>query len=471
VSAGERKNKKISLGANMDISSTRARLAARSIVAAAAFGLATAAGAQELEYRASVGAGYTDNVRRDPINETNESLALANLRFSYNANTRHVQADVLGDVAYTKYLSDTYDPELLGNAYGDASFSIVPERFIWLLTDGFGQVLQDPFQPPTPNNNQNINYLTTGPDVYVGLGSQMRLRVGGRYSLATYEDDPFDSTTLGGEIGLLREISDRSVISFNGRIQDIKYAEESLDADFQQSDIYLRYESQGARTNLAVDAGYGVLDPESSTENDSGPRFQVDMSRLISESSILTFMGSRRFATAASDFANNLGQGNLGLSTAQGQQTFEPYTLDEARLGWTYSRHRTTLSAYGDWSRREYESDSTLNLTLVSFALHATRDLSPTTSLDFSTQFTSSKYQPPSPDFDELTAGLGFVWRLSRSVVLEADYDFYNRKSDTTGGKILENRLMLTLGFGRGEPRRNRVAPHFGIESLPGAGN
>jgi hypothetical protein len=383
-----------------------------------------------------------------------------------------VQADVLGDVAYTKYLSDTYDPELLGNMYGDASFSIVPERFTWLLSDGYGQVLQDPFQPPTPANNQNINYLTTGPDVYVGLGSQMRLRVGGRYSLATYEEDPFDSTTLGGEIGLLRELSSRSVISLNGSIQDIKYAEESLDADFQQSDIYLRYESQGARTNLTAEAGYGVLDPESSTEDNSGARFQVDLSRLISESSILTFMGSRRFATAASQFANNLGQGNVGLSTAQqGQQTFEPYTLDEARLGWTYSRHRTTMSAYGNWSRREYESDPTLDQTLVSFALHATRDLSATTSLDLTAQFTSSEYRAPAPNFDELTAGLGFVWRLSRSIVLEANYDFYNRKSDAAGTEILENRLMLTLGWGRGEPRRSRVAPHFGVDSLPSGGN
>jgi hypothetical protein len=470
VSVSDRENKKISLGANMDISSTRARLVARSIAALALLAVATAAGAQELEYRASLGAGYTDNVRRDPINETGENLALANLRFSYNENTRRLQADVLGDLAYTKYLGDTYDPELLGNVYGDASFSIVPERFTWLLSDGYGQVLRDPFSPPTPNNNQNINYLTTGPDVYVGLGSQMRLRVGGRYSVATYEDDPFDSTTLGGEIGLLHEISDRSVISLNSRIQDIKYAEESLDADFKQSDFYLRYESQGARTNLSVDAGYSVLDPESSTENDSGPRFQIDASRLISESSVLTFMGSRRFATAASEFANNLDQGNVGLSTAQGQQTFEPYTLDEARLGWTYSRHRTTLSAYGDWSRRGSDSDPTLDQTLLSFAVHATRDLSPTTSLDLSAQFVSTEYRAPAPSFDELKADLGFVWRLSRSVVIEVAYDYYNRKSDAAGNRVLENRLMLTLGWGRGEPRRNRAAPEFGIESLPGAG-
>ena len=70
-----------------------------------------------------------------------------------------------------------------------------------------------------------------------------------------------------------------------------------------------------------------------------------------------------------------------------------------------------------------------------------------------------------------MTAGLGFVWRLSRNVVLEAAYDFYNRKSDTAETNIVENRMLLTLGWGRGEPRRTRVAPHFGVDSLQGAGN
>lgn len=471
MSESESKNKKILLGANMDISSTSARFVASSIVAAAALAIGSQAGAQELEYRASLGTGYTDNVRLDPSNEVDETLALANLRFSYNADTRRVHADVLGELAYHQFLDDTYDPEMLGNVYADASFAIVPERFIWFLTDGYGQVLQDPFQPPNPGNRQNINYLTTGPDFYVGLGSQFRLRLGGRYSLATYEDDPFDSTTTGGELGLVRMISDRSNISLNGRMQTVKYAEETLNGDFDQSDIYLRYESHGARTNLAVDAGYAVLDRDAATETDSGPRVQLDVSRLISESTILTLMGARRFDTAAGEFANNLGAGNVGLGTAQGQQTFEPFTLDEARLGWTYSRHRTTMSAFGNWSKRDYDEDPTLNQTLLAFAFHLTRDLSPTTTVDFTTQYSTSEYERATSNFSELTAGMNFSWRLSRSLVVEASYDYYNRDSDDARTRVAENRLQLTLGWGRGEPRRARVAPHFGVESLPDAGN
>ena len=151
------------------------------------------AAADGLEYRASIGAGYTDNIRRDTGNEQDENLGIAGLRFSYDADTRKLDADLVGEIAYYEYLNDTFEPELLGNIYADASFALVPDRLHWVLTDGFGQVMTDPFQAQSPANRQNINYLSTGPEAFIGLGSQTRLRLAGRYSLATYEDDPFDS--------------------------------------------------------------------------------------------------------------------------------------------------------------------------------------------------------------------------------------------------------------------------------------
>src|SRR5690349_6987739 len=291
----------------MDIS-IRPRAAARSIAAVSmALALATSlpAAADTFEYRATLGAGYTDNIRRDPINEQQENLATAGLLFSYDANTRRLHADVVGDVEYQEYLNNTFDAEVLGNVYADASFSLIPDQLVWVLTDGFGQVLHDPFQPPNPANRENINYLSTGPEFFVGLGSQMRLRMAGRYSLANYEDDPFDSNTTSGEIGLLRALSDRSSVSLNARVATTKYDEEALNADFDQRSAYVQYEVRGARTNISADLGYEVLDRDISDDEESGAHVKVDVSRRLSHSSVLTLSGSHRFATAASEFADN----------------------------------------------------------------------------------------------------------------------------------------------------------------------
>ena len=55
------------------------------------------------------------------------------------------------------------------------------------------------------------------------------------------------------------------------------------------------------------------------------------------------------------------------------------------------------------------------------------------------------------------------AWRLTRRVTFDLKYDFNKRTSDTAP-EYRENRLWLTLSFGRGEPRSGRVEPAFGID-------
>jgi hypothetical protein len=467
--AGGAKNKK-SLGTKMNTCSTRARLGACSFLLATICSLGHAQ-TSNFEYRASLGAGHTDNIGRDDTNPTDETLAIAGLRFSFDAASRRTSADVVGALAYHDYLDDTFDAEFLGNLRADTAFALVPERFVWVLNDQFGQAPVDPFQPASPDNRQNINILTTGPDGYIGLGAQTRLRMSGRYSLSTYEVDPLDSTITAGELGLIRNLSDRSSVSINGRAQQTEYDDETLDADFDQRDLYLRYQAEGARTNIAIDAGYSELDRDAADSAEGGARFNLDLSRRISDSSILELSAARRFATAASEFASGGGIGNVGLGTTPGRQTADPFTLDEVGLSWTFRRSRTTFTTLGNWSRRDYEGIPTLNQKMRTFGLRVSRDLSPTTSLDLNASFGSADYADPSPDYDEKVAGLGFRWHLTRNLVLEAAYDFFGRDEDQTQASITENRFLVTLGWGRGEPRSGRLTPRFGVDPAPAQGN
>jgi hypothetical protein len=459
-----RQENKNSSGVKMNTWSSRARIGALSVVAAAALGGTTAAMGAELEYRASLGAGYTDNVRRRPTDQENENIGIAGLSFSLDEQSRRMNADVVGDLAYYEYLNDSYDSELLGNVYADVSFALVPERFIWVVGDQFGQVLSDPFLPATGDNRENINYASTGPDLIFGLGSQMRLRISGRYSLTTYEEEPLDSTTVSGEMGLVRILSDRSSISLNGRAQQIEYDESTLNADFDQQELFLRYEAAGARTNLTIDAGYGELEREISTEVEGGPLLQLDMSRRLSDSSLISLVGGHRFATSAGAFASDQGITDVGLDTAPGRQTAEPFILDEATASWAFARNRTGLNLSGNWSQRTYEDNPSLDQTMITMATRFTRDMTPMQTLELSASYTTVQYEPPAFDYHDLTASASFIWRLTRSLTLEAKYEYYDRNSDAAELTTTENRLLLSIGWGRGEPRATRSQPRFGID-------
>jgi hypothetical protein len=447
----------------MNTSLTSARVGGRVAVAAMMLCIAVSATAGEIDYRLSLGAGHSDNVNHAPTDEVDQDIATAGLRFAFDQDSARVKADIIGDLAYYEYLDNAYDSDLVGNVDANALFALLPDRITWAFSEQFGQSLTDPFRSDTPDNRENINYFSTGPDFIVGLGSQMRLRFGARYALANYEVSPLDSASTGGQIALVRVLSDRSSVSLNASLQQVEYDEAALNSDFDQSEAFIRYDGAGARTNLKIDAGYSQLDSDASADTEGGAVVRVDASRKISASSTLVFVGGHEFATTASSFANSDGGG--GFDTAPGRQTADPFTYDHASLGWTFNRNVTGLGVTATWSKNSYDSNPVLDQTLTTISARFRREMSPRTSLQLSLSRTGGEYEEPAPDYDELIAGASFSWRLARDLTIDVRYDFTDRNSDDPTTEYSENRIWLTVGFGRGEPRSTRVAPTFGVDA------
>jgi hypothetical protein len=427
--------------------------------------------AANLDYQVSLGAGRSDNVQRTPENEVDENIVSTGLRFALDEQSRRLRADVVADLAYNKYLDDTYDSELVGNVYAETAFILVPERVLWSLSDQFGQVLTDPFEPATADNRENINYFSTGPDLVFGMGEAMRLRVGARYALVDYETSPLDSSNINGELSLIRSMSDRRSISLNASVQQVEYDETLLDSDFDQSQGYIRYEAEGGRTNLRVDAGYAQLDREADTETEGGMLLRFDASRRVSASSTIVLTGGRSFSTSAGAFANDQGISDIGVDTAPGRQTSDPFALDQLALSWRFNRNRTGLDVSVNWSERSYEDIPAFDQAITTLSARYRRALSPMTELTFFASHSAAGFEQPDTDYDDMEAGVSFSWRLSRNFTFDVQYDYNTRNSDSPLTEYSENRLWLTLSFGRGEPRTGRLPPTFGIDVAAPAGN
>jgi hypothetical protein len=449
----------------MKIWLTGDHMGARLAIAVMVSCVCASAARADLDYQLSLGAGHTDNVTRVPADEVDEDIVAAGLRFAFDKQTKRLQADIVGDLEYREYLDDTFDSELVGNLYADTVFALIPERLTWSATDQFGQVLTDPFAPATPENSENINYFSTGPDFLVGFGSQMRLRVGGRYSLVDYQESPLDSSSTGLHLALIRAISDRSSISLNTNLRQVEYDEESLDADFDETETYLRYEVEGGRTNIAVDAGYSRIDRDATDDSEGGALLRVIVSRRISASSVISLDGGREFSTAASAFTSDQGITGVDLGAVPGRQTADPFTLDRINLGWTFNRNVTSLAMSAGWSKRSYEDGPLLDEKLSTLSARYRRELSPVTSLELAVSRTDVGYEVPAVDYAETSADVVFAWRLTRNLTLDLRYDRATRSSDTPANEYTENRFWLAIGFGRGEPRGTRRAPTFGVDS------
>jgi hypothetical protein len=424
--------------------------------------------AADFAYDVSLTAGHSDNIGLVPTNEQEEDIAAAGLSFSLGQKSARLEADAVGNFSYVEYLDNTYDSDLLGNFAGNARFQIVPQRLTWSVADNFGQVLSDPFSPPTPANRENVNYFTTGPDLTMAFGSQSRLRVGGRYALATYEDLDLDFDTLSGSVVLERSLSEASTVSLNFSAASTEYDNTTIGADYEQQEAFVRYDVTGARTALAIDLGYTAIDGDAvNDEKQDGLLLRLDATRRITPSSTARLAVGREFANSATAFAGLQSVGGIGLGTTPGLQTTQPFTNDSATLTWDFSRNRTGVGVFAYWSDQSYEGVAAVqDQTLTTYGTQFTRQMSPRTSLSVLAQHTQAEFDVPNSDYDELTGGLGFSWQMSKSVSLTAAYDYFRRSSDQfAGADAVENRFTLSIAYGRGELRNRLAGPEFAVDT------
>lgn len=448
-----------------------ARIAApRGAIAAAVLAATTLAGrtdAATFDYQAHLGAGHTDNVYRTEVTEESESFALAGTQFSLLQNGTRLDTDVVANLAYVEYLDNAADSEITGNLAGLLTYAFVPERFVWSVSDNFGQVLSQPFQPSSPGNREYINTFATGPDFTMAVGTQTRLRLTGRYGVTSYEDSPFDSDTTSGHLSLLRQVSASSTLSLTGGMRSFSYDEASFDADYEQREVYLGWTARGARTHLNLAVGYNEVERDADPDKDSGMLLRLDASRRISSSSTATLTAGREFANSATAFASGQSVAGVGIGATPGLQSPDPFTRDYVTLGWDFSRERTSLGLFASWEQNSYDTNSAFDQSLGSVGFSVQRRMSMATSLIVDAAFGTGEFEQTG-SYDDLSGGLGFNWQMSRSLSMTFRYDYFTRDSELVLGDYNENRYMLTFAYGRGVPRSQFSAPAFAVDQGQG---
>jgi opacity protein-like surface antigen len=417
--------------------------------------------AGDLAYEFRVEAGQSDNITRRAVDPIDETIAAAGLRFSFDQSGARVESDLVGNLAYNDYLDDTYDSEFLGNFVGNVSVELIPERVRWVASDNFGQVLTDPFIPATPENRENLNYFSTGPEAIFEIGSQMQLNAGARYSKTSYESHDFDSDGMLAQLGLERLLSKSSSLGLNVSWQDITYDEATLNADYDEAEAFLRFNAAGARTNLRIDAGYNEIKHSVDDRSDSGPLFRIEASRRVSARSRATLSAGHEFSGSGSAFASAQSGGDITLDPVGGRQTAQPFMLDHARLDWRLNGNRTQFGLSGSWNSQEYSDAPLLDQSFTTIGGTVAHDISPALNLQLELLNTDGNFEQAGGDYQELTAGVSLRWRASRRLSLSLSYDYADRDSDQVAAGYKENRFWLAWAYSYSEPRTALLQPEF----------
>jgi hypothetical protein len=438
------------------------------------FACAPAALAATLNYGVDVGVGETDNVNLVSSDKTSQTMAIADADFSLLEQRRLFDVNATGAFSYLDFLQGAYSPELIGRFDGTARYALIPEKLIWVLQDDFGQAQIDPFAPVTPANRENINYLSTGPDLHLRLGALAFMDMTARYARTEYETSPFNSNRFSAGIGMGRALSAGSNISIQVSTERVLFDNTLLNTNFNRSSVYGHYELEGARSEFKADVGATQVDALGQSQ--TGPLVKLQLSRKISEAARLTFSAGRDITDASSSFSSlqsgalgsigtvgAIGTGAAGatgptspigaagsagtIGTVPAAVTSSNYTVTFGSAAWEYVRSRTTFKLNGQWEKDAYDAEPSLDLNRGTVSISVERKL--TAALD--AQIIGSIYRTDyaNTNFTETDGLIGGVLtlRAGRNLEVKLRGDHSSRVAEGTGTGYAENRVFLTLGY------------------------
>lgn len=383
----------------------------RSAIAGTCLMAACNVAAADVSWSVGAGLAHTDNAARVPTLEVSDTIASIGGSIEVDHEGPRVEASLFGQGNYLRYLDDTFDDDLVGTARGKLVLGVVPDRVLWTFEDTFGQVTATPFLAATPDNRDNVNVFSTGPDFILRLGGATELRLNGRLRQSTYEGSQVDDQGLSGEIALVRRSSAQVSWSLVGSAARVEY-DLPDDPGYDLQSLFGRIEANGARQSFSIDVGATRLND--ALRSDTKPLVRVSWNRNLTPSWSLNVAGGTEYRGTSDRFVAGVSvPGAVG--TVDVQFSNVPAKIDHFRAGFQFSRPRTTFGFGGSMSREEYEGASLLDRDETGVYARATRRFTEKLTGLVEANYFERDFKGTGVKDDTTRFGASVDWQLGRS--------------------------------------------------------
>ena len=401
----------------------------------------------DTEYEIRLGGERSDNIRRAPVNEIEETVWFLGLILDWQREAARIDMGVRSDLEYRTYKNDIFDNEVVGTLAADVNLKFVPEVFEWMAQYNFGDVQLDPFAPNTAANRETLNVFATGPDLRMRMGSSTAFEASGRWAQRNYELSDTSSKRTRGRIGLVRALSPHRRLSLNASREKVEYDNPAANPEFEITAGFLQFESEIARGSLDIMLGINEIEQLGTTTD--GPLYDIKFSREISAKSTLHIGATQRFQDQAGGFVRNQ---TLADVAPDNTQTFGSRGAYEDRLGfitWGYSHARTSLSLSYLVNTQEYASDSAFDRDRDRWRFRLTRAMGSSWEIDLRANISQTDYVGIDRDDDDINYGLSISRRFSTTFTVEIGFERSDRESSLPQFDYVERVATLTFKYGR----------------------
>ena len=407
--------------------------------------------ADDLAYDVLAGLGETDNVRLTPTDKRSDTIATVGFDLTWRERRRTLDADVTADVEYLDFLRHSYSGEVIGNVLANLHLILIPQVLRWSFNENFGQTNIDPVAATTPNNRENINNFSTGPDLTLPLGATDALLVDARYSNVNYQVSQLSSNRYSAGVGARHELSASSGISLNAEDELIRFDDSQANPDYDQQEAYFRYDATGARTRLSLDAGYTRLKLQ--TEQVGGFLARLELTRQLTPSQTLTFTAGHDYSDAGNEFLLLQALGGANLATQAIGASSSPFKQNYVTVGWGFQARRTGFGVDAGHFKLSYVESNLLDEQRTTAGAHVTRRLTPRVEAGLYVSYLKEEFRNlGGGNYNQLDTTAQVTYRVNTKLTIDVELARTRRDSDLTSTTYTDDRAWLKIKYGRALP-------------------
>lgn len=416
----------------------------------------TAVGAEmpdpDIRYALSVGALYSDNIERTPTDEETATVGTAGFDLRASAEGQRLSYEANSNLNYLNYLDTNLSDQVVGRLDATATYGLIPERLLWTVSNNFDQTRIDNLSPAAPNNRQNVNQFSTGPQVNLMLAQDLLLQTGVRYGRETYETSPSDSDRYGGDVRLVHQSDAHTTIGLGFTTEHVEPdAGAANPNDYDLNEVLAAYRTRTPRTGLGIAAGYGKVDGGGVSQDD--PIVRLELWRRISAYSSIELEASQDFSTSALDSLGDSVVSALNVISDYALVQSDPYRVRVASIRWLSEFPRTRIECGAQVGKEDHSGGSDVNRDLSGVTCNVGRKLTPTATVSVFGGWTSDDVDGATYDSDDDNiVGVGFEWNFARSLVAMVQVARLEQADATENGAWLrlfyapEGTVQTTLG-------------------------
>lgn len=410
--------------------------------------LSTAAQA-DVSWSVEAGVASTDNAALTNTGELDDTLASAGGTLTIDHQTERLQLQLQGNGTFQSYLQDTFGDDFIGQAVGSLTLEVLPERLSWVLENTYGQIATNQFEPITPENRQNVNTLTTGPDLRLRLGGRTSLILSGRYGDTRYESsDQINTRNWGGAATFERRASSATALALVASQYRYDYDTPFARAYDQQS-LYGRWQTSSSRQSVAVSVGANQVG--ASGDRHARPMLSVAWQRQLTPSWTLDVNATSEYQNTGEQFAAQAADGSA-VPASQVGIAATPAAANRADVRLAFERTRTRFSLGGGYSKLNFVGIDSIDESGWNAMADVSRRIRPRLEGHVRVQVLRRDYDSGlNPGNRERVAEVGADWRLGRSTFLALGYQYRDADSPNTNFRYSQNLVSAALSYRRGD--------------------